>query len=221
MVGALQERHGNAGVASLLASTQLGAAALDALASLADGVAEVLTAGEEPSEELPIPTSSGTQIIIDNAPFDVSGTFTTVANQIAAREEAGSVTHWVKDIYLEPEGADPVKLANVTVQETISLPNWQDRPAASDREKKEWDRFRTALAAHEAQHVELDKAEFTDIHKKMLRKTHAKANAEIDAAEARAELTNDEFDTKTNHGKLAGTSIDLAAAEPKDEKKPG
>lgn len=222
MVGELQERHGNAGVASMIASMVLGDAAASALDSLTDGVSDVFGADEDPlSEELPTPTSSGTQIIVNESPFDVGGTFKSVANQLAAREEAASVTSWFQDIYLFPEGSDPITLANVTILETISLPSWKDRPQATEREKREWDRFHAALAGHEAQHVAIDKAEFDSVHKKLLRKTHEKANAEIDAAEARATLTNAEFDTKTDHGRNAGTKLDLSAAEPEVTKVPG
>ena len=225
LVGELQERHGNAGVASMLSSMVLGANALEAWESLSDGVSTFFFgADEDPQseEELPIPTSSGTQIVVNESPFDVSGTFTSVANQLEARTEAASVTSWFKDIYLEPLETDPITLANVTVQETISLPSWKDRPQASEREKKEWDRFRAALAAHEAQHVAIDKSEFTDIHKKLLRRTHAKADAEISAAEERATLANDAFDAETRNGRLAGTTIDGSVAEPREEtKKPG
>jgi hypothetical protein len=221
LVGELQERHGNAGVASMLSSMAVGMNVMDAWESLTDGVSSFLGADEEPQteEELPIPTSSGTQIVVNESPFDVSGTFKTVAEQLEARSEAASVTSQFADIYFEPAEADPITLANVTVLETLSLPNWKDRPQANEREKTEWDRFRAALAAHEAKHLQIDKAEFTDIHKKLLRKTHDKANAEIDAAEARATVTNDEFDAETRNGKLAGTTIDISVAEPREEKK--
>lgn len=220
-VGQLQERHGNAGIASMLSTMAFGTSAMDAWESLSEGVSNFLGAEEDPlsEEELPIPTSSGTQIVVNESPFDVSGTFKSVAEQLEARSEAASVTSQFADIYFKPAEADPITLANVTVVETLSLPNWKDRPQASEREKKEWDRFRAALAAHEAKHLNIDKAEFTDIHKKLLRKTHDKANAEIDAAEARATATNDEFDAETRNGKLAGTTIDISVAEPREEKK--
>ena len=67
----------------------------------------------------------------------------------------------------------------------------------------------------------IDKAEFDSVHKRLLRKTHEKANAEIDAAEARATLTNAEFDTKSDHGRNAGTKLDLSAAEPEVTEVPG
>jgi hypothetical protein len=217
---------GNAGLAQLLhqgsaaAVQRSGGAAPDEADGemrrhfgLDPGDLEELSEGDAP------PASSGTKISVVDSPYSVSGTFLQVANQLAARSEAGSVTSQVSDIHLHPVPG-PVRLASISVTETVSLPTWSDRPQASAGEKAEWDRFRAALAAHEQGHVGLDRAAFTDIHKRCLGVTETIANERIDAAIEAASAANGEFDSSTDHGRSAGTSINTNVAETKPPASP-
>jgi hypothetical protein len=228
LIGDLHVRAGNAAVARLVehrAEASIQRFSLSSmLADVIGGVGELFegdeTETETGEEALPIPTRSGTQIVVADSPFTVTGTFAEVAEQMAARTEAASVASEVSDMYFFPT-TDPIKLANITVTETVSLPTWRDRPSASDPEKREWDRFRAALSTHEDAHVAIDRTHFTDVHKKCIGVSHEKAEARIAAVEAAATLANDEFDDKTNHGKLTGTVIDAAAgSKGKTEKVP-
>lgn len=224
-------RAGNAGLVRLVAGRTSGGRSGEAhrrraATSLFDAAADEVRSffGIEPDEldeELSddeataAPTTSGTTISVVDSPYTVSGNFTAVANQIAARTEAGSVTSEFTDIHYFPIPG-PIRLANITVTETVSLPNWSDRPQASEAEKREWDRFRGALAAHERGHVALDRAAFTDIHRRCIGVLDTVADARIDAAIAASNTANAEFDTNTDHGRNAGTRIDgsVAAARP-------
>jgi hypothetical protein len=219
----LQSRYGNRGVASLVgdgarvhglpAHVRAGYAA-DLVEAVTD-YADVLLGGGGDETELetttaPTPATSATNIVVSDTKFSVSGEFATMAANLAARTEAGSVTSQVSDIYLEPIPG-PVKLANITVTETRSLPNWVDRGQPTAEQTTEWDRFFAALSSHEQSHIDIDTKAFTGIHAKCIGVSEETANKRIDAAVAAADTANNEFDTKTDHGRNAGTKIDTNA----------
>ena len=219
MAGEIQASHGNATVASLLggatrvhglpAHVHAGSAS-DVLSELAEDLG---TGGGEPEPDAgdptakPAPTTSGTTITVTDTTFNVSGEFAVMAANLAARSEAGSVTSQVTDIYLEPT-TGPVTLANITVSETRSLPAWVDRGTPKPEQVAEWDRFRAAIAVHEQGHIDIDTKAFTNVHAKAIGVSQDKANERIDAVIAAAETANNEYDTKNDHGRKAGTSID-------------
>jgi hypothetical protein len=224
LVTRLQEHHGNAAVAELLEAGML--ATSEVMESMGVGEFFGTHEGTQESEggELPIPTASGTTITTVDTTFPVSGTLAQVATTLEARSEAGSVTSQISDIYLDPaEGSKPVRLANITVTETRSLPTWSDRPKASEAAGKEWDRFHSALAAHEDGHIAIDKSTFDGLHRQALGKKPDDANKAIDAVNDAATKANDEYDTKTDHGKKTGTTFTLPAepAEKKESATPG
>lgn len=218
LAGEVQARQGNAGLASLLgggtrihglpAHVRAGSASdfiEEIIGELGGGGTEVET--DDDAAPKPVPTASGTTITVSDTTFNVAGEFATMAADLAARPEAGSVTSQVSDIYLEPIPG-PIKLANITVTETRSLPVWTERGAPSPEQVAEWDRFRAALATHEQTHIDIDTKAFANVHTKAIGVSEAKANERIDAVIAAAEVSNAEFDTKTDHGRNAGTKID-------------
>jgi hypothetical protein len=219
LTGELQARYGNAGVAALVGNgTRIHGLPAHVRAGFAsDLVDEVLSEvsgalfGEGEETELgttpATPTTSATNIVVSDTKFNVPGEFATMASNLAARTEAGSVTSQVSDIYLEPIPG-PVKLANITVSETRSLPNWVDRGTPTAEQTAEWERFFAALSTHEQTHIDLDKNSLTNIHAKCIGVSEETANKRIDAAIAAADTANAEFDTKTDHGRNAGTRID-------------
>lgn len=217
LVGELQRWHGNAGVVRILAG-ETAVARRRAEAEVAPHVsAREVAPPDVPSpddavelEELPTPTTSGTTIARADTTYAVSGSFVDVANAIAVRTEAGSVTSQFSDIYLYPD-SDPITLANITVTETKMLPTWTDRATGTDAEKAEWDRFRAALDAHENGHIAIDTTRFTDIHRRVLRQTHTRADEIITEAETAATAENDAYDERTDHGRNTGTTITIPA----------
>lgn len=173
------------------------------------GLGTVFGSEEESESDTakPVPTASGTTIIVNDTTFKVPGSFLAMANDLGSRPEAGSVTSQVSDIYLEPT-TGPVRLANVTVTESRHLPNWVDRGEPTPPQVAEWERFRTALGVHEQTHLDIDSKFFANVHAKCIGVSNDKANGRIDATIAAADVANDEFDAKTDHGRNAGTAID-------------
>ncbi len=215
IVDGLTPRIGNAATASLLADPAHAQRSIDASTrqvpvQLVDGDGDV--EAEELSEEEEPATSSSTVINVVNTTYSVSGDFLSVANQLAARTEAGSVTSQFSDIAYTPTPSGRVKYANVTVTETVSLPTWADRSKGSPAEQAEWDRFLAALRAHEQQHVAIDQAAYANIHTRLVGLTEAAADARIDQIENAATATNAEFDANTDHGRNAGTTINANVA---------
>jgi hypothetical protein len=215
LAGEVQSRHGNAGLVSLLgggtrihglpAFLRAGAAS-DLLDTVLDPDAPVGLEDDEGGQQ-PAPTTSGTTFVVNDSTFSVSGAFVDMATDLAGRSEAGSVTSQVSDIYLFPT-TDPVKLANITITESRSLPNWVDRGTPTPEQVAEWDRFRGAIGAHEQGHIDLDKTTFADVHTKAIGVSHVKANERIDAVIAAATAANDAYDAGNDHGRNAGTRID-------------
>ena len=219
LAGEIQSHEGNASLVSLLgAGTRIhglpahmhaGSASdvIDELENdLGGGGGEIENETDDPKTK-PAPTASGTTITVVDTTFGVSGEFGAMAANLAARSEAGSVTSQVSDIYLEPTAGN-VKLANITVTETRSLPTWVDRGSPKPEQVAEWDRFRAAIGTHEQGHIDIDTNAFANVHLKAIGVPQDKANERIDAVAAAADASNVEFDTKTDHGKKAGTAID-------------
>lgn len=214
----IQARHGNKGLVSLLgggtrihglpAHVHAGFAS-EIVGDVMSSIGDFFETEEEADDTAakPIPTTSGTTIKVSDTTFSVAGDFASMAANLAGRTEAGSVTSQISDIYMEPM-TGKVKLANITVDETRSLPAWVDRGSPTTEQVAEWDRFRGALGSHEQQHIDIDTKFFTDLHAKAIGLTYEKANEKIDAVEAAATAANGEFDTKTDHGRNNGTKID-------------
>jgi uncharacterized protein DUF922 len=144
------------------------------------------------------------------AHYDVSGSLRTVANAIAARKEAGSVTPTMTTdttTWEPPGGTEKVKEARVTVDQVLELPNWTDKANATANQQKEWDRFFAAITTHENGHVAIDKTSFAGTHSKMIGQTPADAKTKADAVEAQATTDNDTYDTTNGHGVKQGTGI--------------
>jgi hypothetical protein len=145
-----------------------------------------------------------------NTTYSVSGSLRTVATAIAARPEAGSVKvtpgrtlqSWTPD-----GGTETVLSAQVQVDQEVELPVWSDKSNATRNQQAEWDRFHKAITTHEAGHVGKDKTAFAGVHSKMLKKTEADADKELDAAEAQAKADNKAYDVATNSGLNQGTGI--------------
>ena len=104
-------------------------------------------------------------------------------------------------------GTETVLSAQVQVDQEVELPVWSDKSSATKNQQAEWDRFHKAISTHEAGHVAKDKTAFDGVHTKMLKKTEADADKELDAAEAQAKADNKAYDTATNSGLNHGTGI--------------
>ncbi len=123
-------------------------------------------------------TTSGTSSTTFGPPtsstYSVSGSLLEAANAIAARTEAGLTTSTPS---LDTDTLnDKVTAARVTIAEDVQLPVWTDRATANTQQQAEWDRFQAAIAAHEAGHVQRDRASWANAHAKLVGKSSADAS---------------------------------------------
>jgi hypothetical protein len=142
--------------------------------------------------------------------YNVSGSLRDVANAVSARTEAGSVTATPSrdlETWTPDGGEEQVIAARVTIAQVMELPTWTDKSSATKNQQAEWDRFHAAITTHENGHVATDKTSFAGTHTKMLRKTSADADADLDTVAAQAKTKNDTYDTTTQHGLTQGTGI--------------
>ena len=144
-------------------------------------------------------------------------TLNDVATALAAKTEAGSTLPTLGSISTTLDGAGKVASASVTVTETVTLPKWTKRDTQCDRHKAEWDRFLTALTAHEQGHVAIDRKYFENITAKLVGLKDSDVDAKVAATQALAQTDNDTFDATTAHGTNAGTSIDAGTSAALDK----
>jgi predicted secreted Zn-dependent protease len=139
-----------------------------------------------------------------------------VADVIGAREEAGETT-WEPNLNYKTSSDGVVTQATVTVDLTITMPEW---PAARKRKKRvrdEWERFFRALDAHEQGHVDLVRKHLEGVAASLVGLSEEEAQQKF--AEALQELqdASDQYDADTDHGRKHGTIIDLSVAEDENE----
>lgn len=180
-------------------------ASSDTAATTGDGEPVALGAGA------PTPGPSWTHIgPPTSSTYDVSGTLRNVANTIAARKEAGSVTTTPSsdtDTWTPDGGTEKILAARVTVDQVVELPTWTDKADATANQQAEWDRFHAAITKHEAGHVSTDKTSFAGAHSKMVGKGPTDGDKALDAVDDKAKADNDTYDATTKHGLTQGTGI--------------
>jgi hypothetical protein len=146
-----------------------------------------------------------------NGNYTVSGSLRTVADAIALRTEAGSVTTTPTsdtDTYTPPDGStEKVTAARVTVAQKMELPDWPDKSKATTNQQAEWNRFFAAITTHENGHVAQDKTSFAGAHSKMIGLSQVDADKALDTVTAQATTDNETYDTGNDHGKKQGTGI--------------
>jgi hypothetical protein len=176
---------------------------------------EVATTGDTAPTELgtgaPTPGPSWTHVgPPTNTTYDVSGSLRNVANTIAARTEAGSVTATPTsdtETWAPAGGDEKITAARVTVAQVEELPTWTDKSKATTNQQAEWDRFHAAITTHEAGHVSTDKTSFAGAHAAMVGQTPGEGDKKLDAVAAKAKTDNDTYDATTSHGLTQGTGI--------------
>jgi len=175
------------------------------VATSADATATAL------ADKPPTPGPSWTHVgPPSNSSYDVSGSLRAVANAVAGRTEAGSVTTTpTKDTetWAPDGGADKVTAARVTVDQVMELPTWTDKSKATPDQQTEWDRFKTAITTHETGHVSKDKTSFAGTHATKVGQAPADSNTRFDSVVAQAKTDNETYDTATQHGLTQGTGL--------------
>jgi predicted secreted Zn-dependent protease len=141
--------------------------------------------------------------------YDVGGT--TLADVVTAIEsypEAGSAEWWPRYSVSTEDGK--VTEASISVDTRITLPNWTECGSSSSAEQTEWARFLQALTEHENGHIDILVAQFTDLDTHMVGKSEHDAKAVFDGAVAHLQHATNDYDSRTDHGRLTGTVIDLS-----------
>ena len=88
-----------------------------------------------------------------------------------------------------PDDSAPVKTGTFTVVDNITLPTWTNvaAPAVQDAQRAEWNRYATAVAAHEDLHAADDKSTYDPVGATLGQK---KIGAAIDAVSAATAAAN-------------------------------
>jgi hypothetical protein len=184
-------------------------ATVGGVSALATDAAGATAGGDTGAEETNTGAAGGTSSTTfgppTNSTYSVSGTLLEAADTIAARPEAGLTTSTPA---LDTDTAnDKVSAARVTIAEAVELPVWTDKAKGNPQQQAEWDRFAGAIGAHEAGHVQRDRASWANAHSRLVGKSAADANAAFDQISTGADATNAKYDTDTDHGKNQGTTI--------------
>jgi predicted secreted Zn-dependent protease len=150
--------------------------------------------------------------------YDVHGsTLAEVARHIEQMKEAAE-THWHATYHVSQWGDDNrIAAATVEVQLTVSMPHWAGANSRPQAEQDEWNRFLAALHTHEQGH--LDYATQYLQHADTLVEgydEHTAAQQWKDNLTA-LQQTSDSYDSSTDHGRNAGTTITLPDETSSDE----
>ena len=141
--------------------------------------------------------------------YDISGTYRNVSQNIAARDEAGSIATNISD-YSHQSSRDGSRITiSITVSIVKSMPNWTDIPtirnlssdSSQSQQKRDyysriisvWETFMASLDAHEERHKSIDVAGYTNIHRHLIGKTLNEADARLDELEAAIQTQHEEF----------------------------
>jgi hypothetical protein len=135
-------------------------------------------------------------------------TLNDVATALSNRGEAGSTQPSFGTISTTLDGGGKVTAATVTVTETVTMPTWTKADKQCEPIKKEWTRFRAALAVHEQGHVDIDKKWFGNLDQRLVGVKDDAVDTKVEQIKAQADKENNEYDTKTDHGLKQGTGID-------------
>ena len=143
--------------------------------------------------------------------YDVAGdTLAEAAAQVSDLPEAAT-TEWFPHFSSTTVGG---RLAHVDVEvrTRVTMPHWTGYAAASSGDRQEWDRFCAALRAHEQRHLALVREHLHDVESRLIGQTPARAAARwtqvLDALDAASRA----FDRATDHGRAAGTTLDVAVS---------
>lgn len=140
--------------------------------------------------------------------YDVSGdALEAVANSIADFPEAGRC-EWFPRWSSSWDGDGVITEVSVDIDTRITLPNWAEESSASDVERAEWRRFLDALQQHEQGHCAFVVQHLADIDQRMVGESHADAERTFNEALAALQAASDDYDSQTDHGRNAGTTID-------------
>ena len=135
-------------------------------------------------------------------------TLAEVAQQIEGLLEAGQ-THWQPSYRATRWSGNVIAAVQVDVHVTVSLPNWVEASAAPSAQQAEWERFVTALGAHEQGHINLVTTYLQDVDSILENVTAETAAQQWHDNLAALQQASDQYDAGNDHGRNEGTAIAL------------
>lgn len=130
---------------------------------------------------------------------------TAAAAVIAGMDEAAT-TEWLP-VYDYTTAGGLVDTVDVRVHVTVTTPLWTGYTRAAAAERREWDRFCTALRAHEQGHVELVREYLTGIDARLIGLTAPRAKLVWEDTLSDLRAASHAYDRRTDHGRRFGTVI--------------
>jgi predicted secreted Zn-dependent protease len=143
--------------------------------------------------------------------YDVDAASLVGAAAAIAHMREAAKTEWFADYeFTAPRG----RLVSVTVKvrTVVTMPRWAGEASARPAEKNEWNRFLSALRAHEKGHLELVVRQLKDVDAQLVGKSIAAARDRWMQALEALNATSEAYDRATDHGRRQGTCIHVDAA---------
>ncbi|MCA1598938.1 MAG: DUF4157 domain-containing protein, partial [Chloroflexi bacterium] len=223
--GDSHEREAEATGAAAAALLESGPPAIDTTAATGSGAAATMGGGTASRLIARSAVASlqrqGSKVGSVKTNFTVKNDTTTVDGETLqdvvdaiGEGEAGN-TDWAPTYSVTTDDSGKVTGVTVDVPITVTLPTWSGRAKAGKKARAEWDRFRAALKKHEDGHVKLAKETLKGVARKMVGKSEADAQTLWDAAVADLQTASDAYDAANDHGRTAGTVIDVDVDAPK------
>ena len=141
--------------------------------------------------------------------YDLAGARLVDVATIIAQMDESATTTWMPRYSYTTTGGE-LSEAVVTVGSRIRVPVWTGYAAASEAEQHEWDRFYETLLAHERGHVALVARHLCNIDERMVGQSEDGARRTWNAALDALRTASDAYDAETDHGRNAGTIIDVS-----------
>jgi predicted secreted Zn-dependent protease len=143
--------------------------------------------------------------------YDVSGhTLADIAALLEGSDEAAT-TDWHGSTYTSHHGEDgQVTSVDVHVHITVVMPHWVENSHAPHAEQAEWERFLTALHAHEQGHIDLVHTYLEHVDGHMVHMDEAAAAQVWNDTFTNLQAASDQYDASNGHGTTAGTTINLS-----------
>ena len=146
--------------------------------------------------------------------YEVHGhTLEEVGHHIEQQAEAGQ-THWVPRYHVMEWNADnTLKRVEVEVWIEITMPHWAEYDSATPAEKAEWDRFVQALHDHENGHIEIVRQYTENADVMMEGLSEHEADQKWQQNLQALQQASDQYDAGNDHGRNAGTTIQVPEAD--------
>ena len=159
---------------------------------------------------------------VNRVTYPVGGsTLSEALDEMSAREEAGAAS-WQPNLSYAFGDDGTVTSATIEVTLTIEMPEWSGYANANNAQRAEWDRWYAALLAHEEGHIQLARDYLTDADSALIGLTENEAQTRFQQICSDLQVASDSYDEGTDHGRTAGTIMDLNAdpSESESEEQP-